>query len=257
MIRRMTLVARTIFIEALRRREIYVIVLLTVGLLLLVSFGRFFRLEHLFKFYVEVALKTMSVATALTAIMLGARQLPREFENRTIYPLLAKPIARAEFLLGKYLGVVAAGAFCLGLFMAIFSVGALAMRMPISWMLFVQYIYCQMLMIGVLAALSFVLSMAINLDAAITLSALIYLLGNILTNALTTIYDYVGGAGRALLLTLNYTVPQPGLFDLSAKVVHQWAPVHLWALGLVTLYALMFIVPYLGLSLLMFRRRAL
>jgi ABC-type transport system involved in multi-copper enzyme maturation permease subunit len=255
--RRVWLVARTIFVEALRRREIYAIVLLTLAMLLVVSFTRLFDIRHLHKFYQEIALKTMSVATAMTVIVLGARQLPREFENRTIYPLMAKPIARVEFLLGKYLGVVAAGGFCLGLFMTVFVAGAVAMRSPVAWGVFAQFIYLQLLLVAVLAALAFLLSMTLNMDAAITISALVYLLGNVLTNALTMLYDYVGAAGRGTLVVLNYVVPQPALFDLSAKVVHDWPPVSAPILLLATFYALMFVVPYLGLSYVLFRRRAL
>jgi hypothetical protein len=108
-----------------------------------------------------------------------------------------------------------------------------------------------------MAALSFLLSLVMALDSAITVSVLIYLLGAILTNALTVIYDYVGSAGRAVLLALNYLVPQPALFDLSGKVVHDWPALLVAMLALATLYALMFIVPYLGLSYLLLRRKPL
>lgn len=257
MIRRLTLVARTIFTEALRRKEIYVIVILTVALLLAASTIRFFNLREIHKFYYEISLKVMSVATALTVIALAARQLPREFEHRTIYTLLAKPMARWEFILGKYLGVVLAGIFCLLLFMAIFIVGRLLTHAPVPWLIFSQYVYLQALMVAVLAALAFLLSMLINLDAAVALTALIYLLGQVLTNALTMLYDSLSQLGRAFLLLLNYTIPQPALFDLSAKVVHDWPPLRAGVLALATLYALMFILPYLGLSAWLFRRKAL
>lgn len=257
MTRRLLLIARTIFTEALRRKEIYVIVILTVCLLLAASMVRFFNLQSVHKFYLEISLKVMSVATVLTVIVLAARQLPREFERRTIYTLLAKPIARWEFLAGKYLGVVAAGLLCQALFMSVFILGRLFTPAPIIWATFIQYIYLQALSIAVLAALAFLLSMLMGLDAAIVVTALIYLLGQVLTNALTLIYDFVGQGGKLLLLVLNYVVPQPALFDLSAKVVHEWPPVSAAILALVTLYALAFIVPFMGLSYLLFRRRAL
>ncbi len=257
MIRRLYLIAKTIFIEALRRREIYVIVILTAAILLASSWFRFFNLQSLHKFYLEISLKAMSVATVLTSIVLGARQLPREFESRTIYTLLAKPITRMEFLLGKYLGVVAAGAFCLLLFMAVFCIGRFFTHIPVSWSLFLQFIYLQVLLVAVMSALAFLLSMLINLDAAVVTSTLIYLLGSILTNALMLLYGELGVAGRGLLRLLNYTVPQPVLFDLSNKLVHEWPPIAAGVIGLSTLYALMFIVPYLSLSYLLFRHRPL
>lgn len=257
MMRRVRLVARTIFTEALRRKEIYVIVILTAALLLAASLVRFFNLREVHKFYDEVSLKVMGVATALTVIALAARQLPREFERRTIYTLLAKPMARWEFILGKYLGVVAAGMLCLLLFMGVFIVGRLATGKGVPWLVFGEYVYLQGLLVAVLAALAFLLSMLINLDAAVVLTALIYLLGQVLTNALTVIYDSLSALGQGFLLLLNYTIPQPALFDLSSKVVHDWPAPRLGVLGLATLYALMFIIPYLGLSAWLFRRKAL
>jgi ABC-type transport system involved in multi-copper enzyme maturation permease subunit len=255
--RNLWLVARTIFIEALRRKEIYVIVLLTIALLLSAAGLRFFHLQSLHKFYQELALKTMSVATALTVIVLAARQLPREFERRTIYTLLAKPVARWEFLLGKYAGVVLSGWFCLGLFMAVYGVGRLLAPAPFHLPLFMQYLYLQALLVLVLAALSFLLSLLLAVDAAITVAMLLFLLGQIVTNAFTVLYPYLGGAGQWLLRILNYVIPQPALFDLSSKIVHEWPPLSAATLLLASLYALMFIVPHLALSFVLFRRRAL
>lgn len=257
MIRRMRLVAGTVLTEAIRRREIYVIVIVTVALLLAASWVRFFQIAELHKFYHEISLKVMSVATAVTTVVLAARQLPREFERRTIYTILAKPLARWEFLLGKWLGVVGAGLFCLALFMVVFACGTLLTGGSIGWRIFLEFIYMQSLAVALLAALAFLLSMLMGLDAAITTTLLLYLLGSVLTNAMVIVYDFVGAAGRIVLIVLNYIVPQPALFDMSGKVVHGWSPVPLWVLGLSTLYALMFIVPYLSASYLLFRRRRL
>ncbi|MCE5231668.1 ABC transporter permease subunit [bacterium] len=257
MIRRIRLVAGTVFTEAIRRREIYVIVIVTVALLVAASWIRFFNLAALHKFYHEIALKVMSIATAVTTVVLAARQLPREFERRTIYTIMAKPLARWEFLLGKWLGVVGAGLFCLALFMAVFAAGTLLAGSSIGWRIFLQFIYMQALSVALLAALAFLLSMLMDIDAAITTALLLYLLGSVLTNAMIIVHDFVGAAGRVLLVILNYVIPQPALFDMSAKVVHEWSPVPAWVLGLSTLYALMFIVPYLSFSYLLFRKRKL
>ncbi len=43
----------------------------------------------------------------LVAILLGATSLYREIELKTIFPILARPIRRHEYLLGKYLGTLA------------------------------------------------------------------------------------------------------------------------------------------------------
>lgn len=121
----MGLVACGVWLEAIRRKEIYVIVAVSCLFILGLSQLRFFGLVDLSKFYREVALKIMGTATALTVIVLGSRQLPREFDSRTIYPLLARPIHRITYLFGKQLGVMSAGAFCLGLFLILYVLGCL------------------------------------------------------------------------------------------------------------------------------------
>ncbi len=253
------LIAKSVLIEAVRRREIYAIVFVSVLLIGAVMTVDFFQLQGLTKFYREVALHIMSFATALTVIVLAARQLPREFETRTIYPLLAKPVGRLRFLLGKLLGVMLAAAFCFGLFMLVYIAGALYLGGSIPWMLFIQYIYLQMLMMLILATLSFWLSMVVHLDAAITLGFLFYAASAVLTTAISLLYDYVSLVGKVVLVILNFIIPQLTLFDLSGKAVHSeaWGPIGLNVLAALTAYGLFFILLYFSLAMFTFRRRPL
>jgi len=253
------LIAKSVLIEAVRRREIYAIVLVSTLLIGAVMTIDFFQIEGLTKFYREVALKLMSIATALTVIVLSARQLPREFEKRTIYPLLAKPISRLTFLSGKLLGVMLAAAFCFALFMSIYVGGTLYLGVSIPWVLFLQYIYLQMILMLILATLGFWLSMVLNLDAAITIGVLFYALAATFTSITTFIYDMLGGLQQKAIMVLTYLIPQLTLFDLSEKAVHAeaWEPLELSTLGALSGYGLFFVVLYLALGMLSFYRRPL
>jgi ABC-2 type transport system permease protein len=53
----------------------------------------------------DVGLGAMSILTSLLAILATARLLPQEIEERTAYTVLAKPVSRFEYLLGKLFGV--------------------------------------------------------------------------------------------------------------------------------------------------------
>lgn len=44
--------------------------------------------------------------TAIAAIVVGATSLHREIEQKTIFPILARPLARSEYVVGKYLGTL-------------------------------------------------------------------------------------------------------------------------------------------------------
>ena len=253
------LIARTVLLEAVRRKEIYAIVLIACALIVAAGSTRFFSIASLDKFYREVAMQIMNLATALTVVVLAARQLPREFDKRTIYPLLAKPVNRITFLLGKYLGVVLAGAFCYGLFLAFYLVGVWQLHASMDWGLFFQCIYLQMLALCILAALAFALSLLFNIDAAITISALLFGLGQTFTMALDYIYDYVPPLAQSGLLFVNFAVPQFTLFDLTAKLVHSdvWDPIPGWVVWTLSAYALAFMLLYLGAAYAMFRRRSI
>jgi Cu-processing system permease protein len=50
---------------------------------------------------------TLSLFALLSAITLGASLLYKDYERKTIYPILARPIRRAELLVGKHAGVLA------------------------------------------------------------------------------------------------------------------------------------------------------
>jgi ABC-type transport system involved in multi-copper enzyme maturation permease subunit len=53
----------------------------------------------------DVALGAMSLFTMLLAVLATAILLPRDLEERTLYTILAKPVSRFEYLLGKLAGV--------------------------------------------------------------------------------------------------------------------------------------------------------
>lgn len=257
--RAVRLIAGSVLRESVRRREIYVLVLIACVVVGGVLQLNFFGITGLTKFYREVALRVMGWTTAFAVIVLAARQLPREMENRTIYPLLARPVSRFEFLLGKLIGVLLAGLFCFGLFMGIFMLGSLRVQAPIPWGLFLQHIYLQTLMLAVLATLGFVLSLLVHTDAAITICVLLYALSSVSSIVLVNLYGYLDRMGRMLLFVLTYAIPQLTLLDLSEKAVHAevWSPLSWQVMGALSVYAFAYVVVYFSGSLVLFRRRVL
>jgi ABC-type transport system involved in multi-copper enzyme maturation permease subunit len=215
-------------------------------------------LPGLAKFYREVSLQAMNIATSLTIIYLAARQLPREFEWRTLHVLLAKPMDRFSFVAGKFLGVMLAGAFCYALFMAVFLIGHLATGGELTFLLFAQAVYLQLLGFAVLASLTLFLSMVLSsVQATVTIGALLYLTSQVFLNLMSFIYDYLGPVQQAILLVIHYLIPQLTLFDASAKVVHVWPALSWLPLAALTGYGLAYTTVFLAATYLLFRRRAL
>src|SRR5205085_12652101 len=64
----------------------------------------FFGEEKIARYLKELCLLLIWIAGLIIAVTTTARQIPSERENRTIFPLLAKPVSRNHLLLGKFLG---------------------------------------------------------------------------------------------------------------------------------------------------------
>jgi hypothetical protein len=63
-------------------------------------------LNHETRVVADVGAASTSFYAVATAIVMGATSLYRELELKTIFPILARPIQRHEYLLGKYVGTV-------------------------------------------------------------------------------------------------------------------------------------------------------
>jgi ABC-type Na+ efflux pump permease subunit len=112
--------------ELTRLKVFYV--LLVFALLLIGSsiFMAQFSFQQEFQILKDVSLGAISIFTSLLAIVATARLLPQDIEDRTVYTILAKPVPRFEYVLGKIAGVllllaistlVMAAAFLLVLYM--------------------------------------------------------------------------------------------------------------------------------------------
>lgn len=112
-------IAGTTVGEAIRRRVLLIILLIGV-LFLVVAPG----LGVLSARSETVVMKGMmlgiiQLTSAVIAIVLTVYMIPNEIERRTIYTILSKPVQRWQFLLGKYLGAVAALLMMMALMSAI------------------------------------------------------------------------------------------------------------------------------------------
>lgn len=122
MIRRIAAIASVTWTELVRLKVFYF--LLIFGLLVIVSsfFLANFSFEAEFQMLKDIALGAMSIFSALLAILAAASLLPKDMEDRTIYTILAKPVARAEYLLGKLAGLLLLLTLAVALMGAVFAV---------------------------------------------------------------------------------------------------------------------------------------
>lgn len=254
--RKVWTVARATILEALRRKDLYVLLILTVVIIGGAGMINFFGTRGLQKFLKDISFTVINIFTIIIAVTVTARQIPYELESRTIYPLLAKPISRLHFLLGKYLGALIMSAFTLLVFSTIFLVTLILFQATTDW-IFVQAIFLRFLSLMLIVALVLCLSLFVTQSANVTISLLLCIGASIISRSITLIYEKLDPFFQTLAAALYWILPHLDLFDLSKKVVHNWPPIPLYILMMLTIYAGIYTFVFLTIGLLRFRRRML
>src|SRR2546421_8421558 len=117
-----TALAGVVIKELYRRKDFYVLFILTALITLVLGSVNFFGEDKIARYLKELCLLLIWIAGLIIAITTTARQIPAERENRTIFPLLAKPVTRPQLVLGKFLGCWLACGLALLMFYVFFSV---------------------------------------------------------------------------------------------------------------------------------------
>ncbi|HEY9763726.1 MAG TPA: ABC transporter permease [Trichocoleus sp.] len=117
---RVGVIARNVFLEVIRDRILYLVglfaILMVAATLLLpqVAAGT----EN--KITLDLGLAAIHLLSVIVAVFVGTGLVNKEIEKRTVLVLIAKPVSRLEFIVGKHLGLSAVLAVLIGLLTVIF-----------------------------------------------------------------------------------------------------------------------------------------
>lgn len=99
-------IATNTLLELVRLKVFYFMLLFALVLIGSSAFMVKFTFQQQFQVLKDVSLGSMSIFTWLLAVLSTAMLLPKDIEDRTLYTILAKPVPRLEYLLGKLIGVL-------------------------------------------------------------------------------------------------------------------------------------------------------
>jgi len=215
-------VATNTFREAVRDRVLYNLVffaLLMMGAAILVgqiSLG----IEQ--SVIVSLGLTAISVIGLFIAIFIGVSLVSKEMDKRTLYALLAKPVERWEFLLGKFAGLVMTltintAVMALGLYVALWTV-----KHPLqsSDVYILVAVYLILLKLAILVALALLFSCFTTPFLAILFSAGIYVAGVFAQNLRTMQTVDIAPAAMRILKAVSYALPNFENFNVMGAVSH-------------------------------------
>lgn len=236
------IIARGVIKELFRRKDFYLILALLFAIIIYTGTLSFGGERGLHRYFKEIGISLTYIFSIIIAVSFAARQIPQEIESKSIYPLLAHPVSRSQFILGKFCGVWFISIASFTLFYIVFIL-SLAVKggISISWLLLLEGYYLHILLLSFLVSLSILLSLFLSTAANIGVTLLFYF-GNNWFGASVPGYIYF---------------PHLELFDLKEKIIHSQSIVPGWVILFLTLYALCYCIIFLYLASIVFKRRNL
>lgn len=242
--------------EMQRRKDFYVLFVITVLITLVMGSVTVFNQGDIIRHLKEICLFLIWCSSLVITITMTARQIPAERESRTLLPLLAKPVTRSQFLIGKFLGCWWAGGIALLLFYFFFGLvcGAKEHTWPLSN--YFQALTLHWFAMGIVCAMTLLGSLVFAAPSSTNTIILVVTLGLLfLGRHLNKVALKLTEPAQTLLYIVYFVVPHLELFDIRDLLIHSWEPIPwlVWAaaLGYASVYAALF----LGVACLIFQRK--
>ena len=264
--RTIPVVAAAVFKESVRDR-VPLSVVAFAALLMGVSYliGQLTAGQDL-KIIKDLGLAALAIFGLMITVFLGISLVSKEVERRSIYALLSKPVTRAEFLVGKYLGLVTTlavnlGAMTLAFYGVLFYMDQTATEaVRASWpapatdvrlLIAIVLIFAELMVVTAVALLFSTFTSPL-LAAAMTIG--LWVAGHF--NADLRQFEAVVDSAPAAYLAraMYYLLPNLAPFNVKAEVVHG-VPVATSHVLLTLAYAGVYICALLLAAVAVFRRR--
>ncbi len=245
-------IARYTFIEILRNKIWYVLVLfsgiLILSTLLLGNLGG----EQKARMITDLGLASIEIIALLSTVFAAVTLVLEEMESRTLYLILTRPVARPVFVMGRYVGLV-----------AIMTCAYLAMAGAHAALLYAVHIklepsYALALLfswekIVVITAVALVFSLfSTSTASAVTFTFFFWIMGHVSTEILFLAEKSSQPLLVVLCKTFYYLFPNFQLMNIRDVPPELYSPRWLWAAGG---YGLSYTGVCLCLTTILFRKK--
>jgi ABC-type transport system involved in multi-copper enzyme maturation permease subunit len=247
-------IALNVFWEVMRERVLYLIALFALFLVGTVRLLREFALGTEFKIITDLGIAGIGMLGLIVAIFVGTGLINKEIEQRTILVLLAKPISRADLIVGKYLGlsaVLAVVVFCSSaIYLGFLSLNQISYPFG-SMAIALFFIFLEL---SLLTAVAIALGVFTSSLLATLLSLGVYVMGHLSPDIIKAGELSENQAIKSFTRNLYLILPDLTKLDLKNQAVYGIIP-DFSTLLFNAVYAAIYIVLLLAIANLIFRQK--
>ena len=248
-----SVIAMKTFRESLRDKILYNLLffaLLLIGASVLLA--DLTIMEHR-KIVTDMGLAALNLFGVIIAIFVGIGLVSKEIERRTVYTIMARPISRTQFILGKYLGLAFTLLVNVGVMLFVYLATLWLYGAPIhpSLLQAVQLIFIELLLVTAIALLFSTFSSA-TLSAILTLA--LYVIGHLTADLKGIAEKSDNETVKAIMTSLYYICPNLEVLNIKGQAALGVPLASSYQL-LVSAYGLAYTAVLLTMACLIFQRR--
>lgn len=245
-------IALNTFREAIRDRILYLMLAFALILIVAARFLSMLTIGSEVKIVKDLGLSAISVFGVLTAMFVGVSLVFKEIEKRTIYTLLAQPVRRWQFVVGKYAGLALVLAMNVAaMSLTLFALVATYGESPLPLVPAVVLILVELLLVTAFAIL---FSSYTNPILAAIGTAAVYVTGHVIWSFELLAARVPEGIARSLCEALYWILPNLDRLDVKTLAVHGVA-IEAGYVGAAILYGAGYALVVLVLACVVFERR--
>ena len=248
----LTIAAQT-FTEARRNRVFYSLFLFALVVVLSSVLSTEVTIATVDRMLKDTGLAAINVFVLALTIFTGVGIINREIDRKSIYSILAKPVSRLDFIVGKYLGLLAVGLVTSGVMFIGLLVTLIGYKAPIHAGIFLGYLGV-LLEAMVLGAIAVLCSSFTTAFISAFICGAVFISGHISTEFYRAVQHSDSPVRRVIGRGIYYLVPNLERFNFKYQATYDLT-VPGPALLMVVAFALAYVAAALLGAVIIFNRR--
>lgn len=208
------------FREAVRDRVLYSILFFAAGVILLSLLLQEVTIGDQAKVVRSIGQGSIDLFGSIIAIFLGVSLVWKELDRRTVYTLLSKPLARATFLVGKYLGLLLTLLVEVSILLAVYTALMVAQQGFPPTIVFVS-VGLLLVELALLTAWSTLFSASSSPTVATAFTLAVFVIGHLADDIWLYGNQADSEAVRTIATVLYWVLPNFELFNIRELAVHE------------------------------------
>ena len=233
-------IAKMSLLENSRKQVFHVLCLLMLTVIACSTLLSIFTEGVQIKILKDLCMTCILFGGAALAIALGATGIPNDVESRTIHPLIARPLTRAQYMVGKFVGTFITVSLGVGAMAIAFGALIFMYQHSIDGSLGMAVLFT-LLEVAIIAAIATTISTFATPAVTTVVTFMVYIAGTIKIGYIGgLIENSQSGLSKAAYTLIYHALPNLECFNLKSSLVHHDA-IPAAYLGQVAIYGVCYI----------------